>query len=210
MDIAFIGHGNVGGALAAHLARAGHRVVIASDTPDSGSVRAALAREGSLTAAPVDAAIEGAQVVFLAVPFAAAAQVLSARRDALAGRVLVDCTNPVGPGLTHGVGDRAGSRILQDAVPGTPLVKAFSIYGAENFAEPPHPDAPVRPAMLYCGDDADAKRTVAGLIAELGWQPVDAGGLDRALHLEHMTLLWVGMVRMGGRSPHLVWAALEG
>ena len=63
--------------------------------------------------------------------------------------------------------------------------------------------------MMYCGRDAGAKRTAAGLIAQLGWDPVDVGGLEQALHLEHMTLLWVRMVRMGGQSPNLVWAALR-
>jgi hypothetical protein len=63
--------------------------------------------------------------------------------------------------------------------------------------------------MLFCGDDAAAKETVAGLIAQLGWEPLDVGGLAQALHLEHMTLLWVRMVRVHGHSPDLVWAALK-
>jgi hypothetical protein len=50
---------------------------------------------------------------------------------------------------------------------------------------------------------------VARLIVQLGWEPLDVGGLLQALHLEHMTLLWIRMVRMGGQSPHLVWAALR-
>lgn len=63
--------------------------------------------------------------------------------------------------------------------------------------------------MLYCGDDSAAKATGGALIAQLGWEPVDVGGLEQALHLEHMTLMWVRMVRMKGASPHLVWAALR-
>jgi len=47
------------------------------------------------------------------------------------------------------------------------------------------------------------------LIGELGWDPLDVGGLEQALHLEHMTLLWVRMVRVNGATPHLVWAALR-
>lgn len=47
------------------------------------------------------------------------------------------------------------------------------------------------------------------LITQLGWDPLDVGGLDQALHLEHMTLLWVRTVRAGGASPHLVWARLQ-
>jgi predicted dinucleotide-binding enzyme len=62
--------------------------------------------------------------------------------------------------------------------------------------------------MMFCGNDAAAKAAAATLIAELGWEPLDVGGLEQALHLEHMTLLWVRMVRVGGHSPHLVWAAL--
>ncbi|GAB4036883.1 MAG: hypothetical protein Fur0014_04040 [Rubrivivax sp.] len=89
------------------------------------------------------------------------------------------------------------------------MVKAFSIYGFENLDDNRFPAANVKPMMLYCGDDAAAKRQVSGLIAQLGWQPLDAGGLQQALHLEHMTLLWIRMVRGQGLSPHLVWAALQ-
>jgi predicted dinucleotide-binding enzyme len=63
--------------------------------------------------------------------------------------------------------------------------------------------------MMYCGDDAPAKAMARGLIAQLGWEPLDVGGLEQALHLEHMTLMWIRMVRVGGHSPHLVWAALR-
>ena len=63
--------------------------------------------------------------------------------------------------------------------------------------------------MLYCGDDTVSKSVVHKLITQLGWDPVDVGGLDQALHLEHMTLLWVRMVRVNGASPCLVWAALR-
>jgi hypothetical protein len=89
------------------------------------------------------------------------------------------------------------------------VVKAFTIYGFENLDDNRFPAANVKPAMLYCGDDAAAKDTVAQLIGQLGWEPLDVGGLVQALHLEHMTLLWIRMVRMGGQSPHLVWAALR-
>ena len=93
--------------------------------------------------------------------------------------------------------------------PGARVVKAFSIYGFENFEDNRFPAAGAPPAMFFCGDDAAAKGDVARLIADLGWDPLDVGGLDQALHLEHMTLLWVRMVRVHKASPHLVWAALR-
>jgi hypothetical protein len=154
--------------------------------------------------------VRGADVVFLATPFQANEGVLSGLAGELAGKVLIDCTNPVGPGLSHGLQSvRSGSETVQALAPGARVVKAFSIYGFENFEDNAYPAFNVRPAMMFCGNDAAAKAVAAGLIAELGWEPLDVGGLEQALHLEHMTLLWVRMVRMGGRPPHLVWAALQ-
>ena len=63
--------------------------------------------------------------------------------------------------------------------------------------------------MLFCGQDVGAKRIVGRLIAELGWEPLDVGGIEQALSMEHMTLLWIRLVRTTGRSPHLAWAALQ-
>lgn len=210
MKIAFLGFGNVGAPLADHLQRAGHEVLLAARDADAESVRRALARNPALMVAAPAAAVAAAEAVFLATPYAANASVLSPLADALAGKVLVDCTNPVGPGLSHGLQSRqSGSAEVQALAPRARVVKAFTIYGFENLEDNRFPAANVKPAMLYCGDDAAAKQQVAGLIAQLGWQPVDAGGLEQALHLEHMTLLWIRMVRVGKRSPHLVWAALE-
>jgi hypothetical protein len=207
--VAFIGHGNVGGALARALQRRGHEVTLAARDPASDRVRELLARSPGLRASPPAEAVAGAEVVFLATPFHANAEALRPLAGALAGKVLVDCTNPVGPGLSHGLGSkRSGTQLIQALLPGTKVVKAFSIYGFENFEDPAYPGYGVRPVMMFCGDDAAAKAVVGGLIGQLGWEPLDVGGAEQALHLEHMTLLWVRMVRVGGTSPHTVWARL--
>ena len=88
-------------------------------------------------------------------------------------------------------------------------MKAFTIYGFENFEDRSFPDQIVKPVMMYCGQDPDAKTTVGRLISELGWDALDVGGIEQALHLEHMTLLWIRMVRVDGHSPHTVWAVLR-
>lgn len=210
MKIAFVGAGQVGGALAARLAEAGHDVTLAQSRDGSDSVARALARSPRLTSAPLPDAVGPADVAFLAVPFAANAALLPPLADLLTGKVVVDCTNPVGAGLTHGLeSKRSGSELVQALLPGARVVKAFSIYGFENFEDPVYPGYDTRPAMLYCGDDADAKDVAASLIADCGFEPVDVGGLVQALHLEHMTLLWVRMVRVHRHSPHLVWAAMH-
>jgi hypothetical protein len=159
--------------------------------------------------APADA-VRDAEVVFLATPFQANQDALRALGGGLEGKILVDCTNPVGPGLTHGLNNvQSGSEMVQRLVPAAKVVKAFTIYGFENFEDNRYPAFTVKPVMMFCGDAREAKDVVARLIDELGWEPLDVGGLDQALHLEHMTLLWVRMVRVNGFSPHMVWAVLK-
>jgi predicted dinucleotide-binding enzyme len=210
MHISFIGYGQVGAPLADHLQRLGHTVTLAARDLQSEAVRAVQARNPALQARPLHEAVQAAEVVFLATPWLANAQVVPPLAEALAGKVLVDCTNPVGPGLSHGLGSqRSGSQVLQDLAPQARVVKAFTVYGCENFENSAYPGYGVSPAMFFCGDDAPAKASVATLIRELGWEPLDVGGLNQALHLEHMTLLWVRLVRAQGHSPGLVWAALR-
>lgn len=210
MKIAFIGYGNVGAPLADHLQRLGHDVTLAAVDPSSESVKKALARNPGLKVAEPRQTVGAAEVVFLATPFQANVQALASVAEEIKGKILVDCTNPVGPGLTHGLNsEQSGSEMIQTLAPQSSVVKAFTIYGFENFEDNSYPAFNVKPVMMYCGRDAAAKRTVAELTGQLGWEPLDVGGLEQALHLEHMTLLWVRMVRINKASPHMVWAALK-
>jgi 8-hydroxy-5-deazaflavin:NADPH oxidoreductase len=210
LNIAFIGCGQVGAALADRLQRLGHDVVLAAPNAYSESLRKALDRNPELRPLPPKEAVKAADIVFLAVPFKAVQAAIASVYEEIEGKILVDCTNPIGPDLTHGLGSAlSGSETLQSLVPGTDVVKAFSIYGFENFEDNRFPGYGIKPAMMFCGRSAEAKGRVGDLIAQLGWEPLDVGGLEQALHLEHMTLLWVRMVRLGGASPRLAWAALR-
>jgi predicted dinucleotide-binding enzyme len=209
MKIAFIGIGRVGSALADHLAQLGHEVTIAARNPNSESVQRAVAKNAALMVQPVVDAVSQAEVVFLATPFAATKSALASAGD-LAGKVLIDCTNPVGPNLTHGLEkELSGGEYVQNLVPAAWVVKAFTIYGFENFEDSAYPGyGDLEPAMLIAGNDAEAKETVSTLCRQLGWQPVDTGDISMSLHLEHMTLLWVKMGRVQGRGANFVWAML--
>jgi predicted dinucleotide-binding enzyme len=210
MKIAFVGYGQVGAPLADHLQRIGHEVTLAARDPTSDSVRKALARNASLRVAAPKDAVRDAEVVFLATPFQANEAAVTAIANELRGKILVDCTNPVGPNLSHGLNNaQSGSAMVQALVPDAKVVKAFTIYGFENFEDSSYPAYDVRPVMIYCGEDAAAKAIVGDLIRQLGWEPLDVGGFNQALQLEHMTLLWVRMVRVDGHSPHMVWAVLK-
>jgi predicted dinucleotide-binding enzyme len=209
VKIAFIGYGQVGGPLADHLQRIGHEVTLAANDPNSESVKKALAKNGNLKVAVPRDAVREADVVFLATPFQANEAALKVVADEIHGKILIDCTNPVGPNLSHGLNNlQSGSEMVQTFVPHTKVVKAFTIYGFENFEDSSYPNYNVKPMMMYCGQDSAAKEIVVQLITQLGWDPLDVGGLEQALHLEHMTLLWVRMVRVNGHSPNMVWGML--
>lgn len=208
MKTAFIGIGNVGFALADNLEKAGHKIIIATNNTASKSVTKALASNPGFKVKKVQDAVDEADITFLAIPFKANEEVLKVID--FKGKTLVDCTNPVGPGITHGLeSKRSGSEMVQELAPTAKVVKAFTIYGFENFADSSFPKYNVKPLMLIAGNDRSSKQQVSALIEDLGFFPKDAGDLGQALHLEHMTLLWVKMVRMNGHNPHFVWAYLE-
>lgn len=209
MNIAFIGIGNVGFAIANKLQTKGHRIIVGSNNEMSKSLDLALNKNPNFEVMGMQEAIENAEIVFVATPFFATEGILQHLR--FDGKTVVDCTNPVGAGLTHGLKSvESGSEYLQKVVPSANVVKAFTIYGYENLVEQWFENAPTKPMMPYAGNNANSKSQVAKLIEDMGFEPIDTGDLSQALHLEHMTLLWVSMVRKGNLSPKLVWSAIRG
>ena len=123
---------------------------------------------------------------------------------------MVDCTNPVGPGISHGLDSRlSGAEKVQEWAPDAKVVKSYTIYGYENLENPIFPHYSVQPVMLIAGDDIESKNKVGVFNKDIGFQTLDVGGLSQSLHLEHMTLLWVKMVRANGHHPNFTWAYLE-
>jgi predicted dinucleotide-binding enzyme len=164
-------------ALGTQWARAGHEV-----------------RAGSRSGGLREAAEFGTDAVLLAVPYAAAVDVVAGLEPALRGRVLVDCTNPVGPGfslLTEG-GPSAAQRIAS-AAPGAHVVKAFNLCHVDVWRLTP-PVFDGRPlAVPLCGDDAGALDVVRRLVRDVGCEPLNAGGLRRAALVEATAALLIGL-----------------
>jgi 8-hydroxy-5-deazaflavin:NADPH oxidoreductase len=209
MKIAFIGIGNVGAPLADNLQKLGHEVLVAARDPDSKSVVAALALNPQLQVSTPIEAIRSAEVVFLATVFGDAQAALSPLIPALAGKILVDCTNPVGANLNHGLDSKiSAGETIQQLVPAAKVVKAFTIYGYKNFEDTSYPGyGNLKPVMLIAGNDDSAKTSVADLCRQLGWEPVDTGSIAMSLHLEHMALLWIKLAMKQG--VNFVWAMLQ-
>lgn len=197
MKIAIIGAGFVGTALAKGWSGAGHDVVVGVRDPRAAKVEEAVrATEGRARAASVQAAAAGADVVVLAVPWAAVDDALQ-QAGSLAGKVLVDATNPLNAdftGLAIGHTTSAGEEVARRA-PGAKVVKAFNTIGANHMANPAF--GGIRPSMFLCGDDPAARTTVGELARVLGFDPVDAGPLSQARLLEPLAMLWISLAYGG-------------
>lgn len=202
MQIAIIGTGNVGAALGQRWATAGHDIVFGARAPGAAKVAALVKKLGARArAVTVREAAAGAGVVVLATPFGATEQAIAACGP-LTGKVVVDCTNPLLPdlsGLAIGHTDSAGETVARWAK-GAKVVKTLNTTGSGNMLDPRYGQEAL--SMFVCGDDADAKKLVTGLVAELGFEPVDAGPLSQARCLEPLAMLWISMAYRYGYGPN--------
>jgi len=201
MKIAVIGAGNVGGALGTLWAGKGHEIMFGVRDPSS-RVLAQLVKSssGQVRAASVREAATFGEVVVLATPWPATENAIRSAGN-LAGKTVIDCTNPLAPdlsGLVVGTSNSAGEEVARWAV-GARVVKAFNTIGAGNFANPRFgADAA---SMFIAGDDAAAKAVATRLAAELGFEVVDTGPLPAARWLEPLAMLWIHLAYKQGFGP---------
>lgn len=192
MKIAVIGRGNVGGTLARAWKEKGHEVRFGVRAPAAGAPG-----EGA-----VGEVVDWGEVVVLATPWGAVSEVLGSRAD-WAGKILMDCTNPLLPnlsGLEVGTTDSGGERVAALAS-GARVVKVFNTTGSGNMANPVYAGTPL--TMFYCGDDAEAKAAAARLAADAGFDAVDAGPLRQARLLEPLALLWITLALRQGLGTNI-------
>jgi len=195
LRIAIIGMGNVGETLGRRWAEVGHSVTFCVRDPDNAGKRDAAKKTNAAVGPLSDAA--NAEAVLLAVPWGAVPKALQAAGD-LAGKVLLDCTNPVTPELTHltiGQTTSAGEEVARLA-PRARVVKVFNTNGAKNMADPDYGGHNV--TMLYAGDEEGANRIAARLAEEIGFEPVYLGPLREARLLEPLAMAWIVLARHRG------------
>jgi 8-hydroxy-5-deazaflavin:NADPH oxidoreductase len=186
MQLAVIGSGNVGKALAGSFTRAGHSVILTASDP--ANARAAAEQTGAQAAESNQAAIQSAEVVVLAVPYPAVDAILAEAGDALAGKVVVDTTNRVDPSDPGSVLDgSSAAEQIQARIPAAQVVKAFNTALAARQADPVV-DGVALDGYL-AGDDDKAKQTVSELVGSIGFRPIDVGPLVMARALEGLALL---------------------
>ena len=170
MRIAVIGAGNVGVALGGRWIDAGHEVTygIRPDREAKGALPAGAAR------APVGEAAAVAEVIVLA------------------GKVVIDATNPVGPRITALTGPNGESQAeqRQALAPAARVVKSFNQTGAEIMADSRYP---VPLVNFVAGDDPAARQVALRLARDVGFEGIEVGPLSRARELERLATLWISL-----------------
>ena len=186
--VAIIGTGNVGGRLAANFAAGGQDfLLVGRDQEAARKIAADL--DGHAEVVSPDEAVERADVLVIAVWLDAFEQLIAQYGDRLAGKVIVDPTNPVGPdgagGYKKVIGQQESSgQILAGLLPaGARLVKAFGTLSAPTLSAAAWQE-PERAVQFYAADDDAAGNLVAELIRADGYEPVRVGGLDQAIRIE--------------------------
>jgi 8-hydroxy-5-deazaflavin:NADPH oxidoreductase len=207
MTISIIGAGNVGAALGRRLVAIGEQVYFGVPEP---ARYAELARSLGTAArvGPVAEAVAAGTLVILAVPYAAASTVARSIAD-WAGRILVDATNPLAPGLaglTVGT-TTSGAEEIARLARNARVVKAFNTTGSDNMADPRYRQGPV--FMPVCGDDAAARTEVVALATRLGFDGVDAGPLLAARYLEPFAMTWIHLALRQGLGRDVAFALLR-
>jgi NADPH-dependent F420 reductase len=207
--VAIIGAGNVGGGLGVNLSKRG--LAVKFGVRPEANVKALLAQcKDASASAPIEAAAWG-DVIFLAVPGSAAVEVARSLSGSLAGKVVVDCNNPLvwkeGP-VWDPPAEGSLAAAIAKVAPGARVVKGFNTFGAEFHKDPGQTGAP---AYVYlAGDDAAAKKVVMDVATQGGFHPIDAGPLRNASVLENVAMLWIHLATVGGQGRGFTFVMQSG
>ena len=195
-EVTIIGAGNMARGIATRLLAGGAQVQILSpDARDAASLAGELAERGggSVSGAGVEQPPTG-EVVVLATPYEGALEIADARAEELAGKVVVDITNPVDWSSFDRLvtpPDSSAAEEIAGRLPGARVVKAFNTTFAGTLVEGEVDGIPLD--VLLAGDDEGAKTEVASLVEAGGMRAVDAGPLRRARQLEHLGFLHMAL-----------------
>lgn len=192
-NITIFGAGNIGFAVAGIAVKAGATVQVIDRNPD----KAAASAEG-VTGAKFGEAITG-DIVVLALPFPAYADAFATYGDQLAGKTVVDVSNPIDFGtfdLALPEGFKSAAEYVAAKLPNSAVVKAFNTTFATTLAIGVNDGEPT--VVQLAADDEAAKNSVKAFIEAAGLKTVDAGALKRAQYLEGYGSSWASLTRLRG------------
>ena len=207
MRIGVLGSGLMGAKLGVLFARAGHEVVFSYSRHPGKLDRLAREAEGRGRAGTPRDAAKDAGALLLAVHWSCVDEVLDQAGD-FSGKVVLTCSLPMNAdntalAIAH---TNSGAETLAMKIPGANVVCAFNTVPSEVlFGVYEARSRTPRPGLVYCGDDAGAKKVAAGLIGDVGFDPVDAGPLWVARYTEPFALLVAELAYEGKGGPELAY-----
>ena len=207
MRIGILGSGLMGSKLGTLFARAGHEVVFSYARSQQRLERLAAEAAGKARAGSPRAAAQDADAVLLAVHWSRLSDVLSQAGD-LAGKVVVTCSLPLNANNTELIvaHTSSGAEELAKRIPRAHVVAAFSTVPSEVlFGVYSARRTTGRPSLVYCGDERHGKEVAAGMIRDVGFDPVDAGPLRIARYTEPFALLVGELAYAGQGSAELAY-----
>src|SRR6184192_927311 len=207
MRIGILGSGLMGAKLGTIWARAGHEVVFSYARSEQKLKRLAREAQGNARAGTPGEAAREADALLLAVHWSRVDDVLKQAGD-LSGKVILSCSLPMNADNTDLViaHTSSGAETLAKRVPKARVVSAFNTVPSEVlFGVFEARRRARRPSLVYCGDDARSKEAAAGLIRDVGFEPVDAGPLRIARYAEPFTLLVAQLAYEGDQGPELAY-----
>jgi predicted dinucleotide-binding enzyme len=190
MNIGIIGSGKMGSGLGTIWARHGNNVIF-SYSRDPEKLKSLAAASKARAGSPEEA-VKASDVILLSPRWSTVDDALQAAGP-MQGKIVIDCTNPLtGNADALVVGhSTSAAEILAQRLPGAKVVKAFNTVFAEVYHSDTRLFGSRRATMFFCGDDPEAKSVVSKLILQIGLDPVDAGPLTSARHLEALAMLMI-------------------
>ena len=199
MNIGILGSGDVGRRLGDGLIALEHKVKIGTREPGKLDLQQWINNHGQEKAAVgtfAEAASFGDDLIFLATLWDGAPNAIkTANAKNFTGKIVIDVTNPLDfskgmpPKLAVGHTDSAGE-IVQRLLPESKIVKALNTVGNIQMINPDFQGGP--PTMFVCGNDKDAKKTVAdSILTPFGWETIDIGRIEGSRLLEPLAMLWI-------------------
>jgi len=208
MKIAVLGAGNVGGALATALARKGHSIVLGVRDPAASKYQEMAKSLGQAEASGIREAAASAEAIVVATPWSATQSVIEQAAGALQGKILLDATNPIGPGFKLALGhSTSGGEMVAAWAKGAHVYKVFNITGY-NIMEDPLVDGR-RAMMLVAGDNDEHKGRVLQLVRDVGFEAFDFGKLENARLLEPLALVWIRLAHQQGLGRDFAFGILR-
>ncbi|MDX1618127.1 MAG: NAD(P)-binding domain-containing protein [Balneolaceae bacterium] len=204
MDIAVIGHGNVGGTLAGRWAEAGHTIIIGARDPGDMNVQYYVEKYDGISSDIIYEAAKEAEVILIATPSTAVPDMAHNLGD-VSDKIIIDATNSVS---AKPEGYRTGAEALKKITGCPDVVKGFNTTGYENMADPLYDGVGID--MFTAGDSMRGKQAVADLAQDLGFENCyDFGGDDKFELIEQFALCWINLAVVQGHGRDIALKVIK-